>query len=106
MKTIAVMTTTDSLDEAKKIAHALVERRLAACAQVSPIESVYVWQGKVQEDAEYRLFIKTREERYAEVESTICELHTYDLPAVYAIELSHVHAPYAEWVAELSSAID
>ena len=106
MKTIAVMTTTDSLEEAKRIAHVLVERRLAACAQVSPIESVYVWQGEVQEATEYRLFIKTRDDRYAEVESAICELHSYDLPAVYSIDLSHVYPPYADWVAGLSSTAD
>ena len=99
MDMIAVLTTTASLAEAQTIASALVERRLAACAQISSIESVYTWEGETQKDREHRLLIKTTAERYADVESAILELHSYDLPAVVAFELSHAHAPYADWVA-------
>ena len=102
MKIIAVLTTTDSLEEARAIAAALVERKLAACAQISAIESVYTWQGATQNDTEYRLMVKTVASRYADVESAIRELHSYELPAVYAFEMSEVFSPYAEWVAENS----
>ena len=100
MDIIAVLTTTDSLAEARTIASALVERKLAACVQISSIESVYTWEGETQNDREHRLLIKTTAERYADVESTILELHSYDLPAVVAFEFSHAHAPFADWVAE------
>jgi periplasmic divalent cation tolerance protein len=102
MKTIAVLTTTDSLEEARAIASALVERKIAACAQISAIESVYSWQGATQNDKEFRLMVKTVASRYPDVESTIRELHSYELPAVYALEMSEVFAPYADWVAENS----
>ena len=102
MKTIAVLTTTDSHDEARAIASALVERRLAACAQISSIESVYTWQGTTQNDQEFRLIVKTVASRYPDVEAAIRELHSYDLPAVYAFEMSEIFAPYADWVAENS----
>ena len=103
MATIAVLTTIDSLEQARAIANMLVKRKLAACVQISPIESVYSWRGSVQRDEEYRVFAKTTEERYADVETAIRELHSYELPAIYAIDLAHVFEPYAEWVAENSA---
>lgn len=99
MTTIAVLTTTDSRDEARRISAALVELGLAACAQISEIESVYEWQGEIKHDTEFRLFVKTTAPRYDAVERAIRERHSYDLPAVYAIELDRVYAPYADWVA-------
>jgi len=63
MSTIVVMTTTDSLDEARSIAASLVERKLAACAQISSIQSYYAWQGSVQNDDEVRVLVKTTDER-------------------------------------------
>ena len=98
MNIIAIMTTTDSLDEARSIAAALVERKLAACVQISPIQSYYRWQGAVQNDEEFRILIKTVEERYADVEAAILELHSYDLPAVLALDVTHAYEPYCEWV--------
>ena len=102
MTTIAVVTTTDSIEEARTIASALVERGLAACVQLSGIESVYTWQGATQKDDEFRVLAKTTDDRYPDVEAAILALHSYDLPAIYAVELSFVHGPYAEWVEENS----
>ena len=98
MDTIAVFTTIDSREQAEAIATALVERRLAACVQISEITSVYNWQGAIENDREFRVMAKTLAERYAEVEAAIRELHSYDLPAVYAVPITQVFAPYAEWV--------
>ena len=99
MKLIAVLTTTDNEAEARTIAAALVERRLVACAQISTIESVYNWEGKVQQEREYRLLLKTTADRYADVEGAILELHSYELPAIYAFAMEHAYEPYSEWVA-------
>jgi periplasmic divalent cation tolerance protein len=103
MKTIVVLTTIDNLEDARAIASALVERKLAACVQVSTIESVYAWQGAVQNDTEYRVVAKTTADRYADVEAAILDLHTYDLPAIYALDVAEAYAPYAEWVASNSN---
>lgn len=103
MTTIAVLTTIDSLDHAQVIARTLVERKLAACVQISTIESIYLWQGAMQNDQEFRLMIKTTAERYPDVAAAVRELHTYDLPAIYAFGMTQVFEPYAEWVAENSS---
>ncbi|MEJ2256404.1 MAG: divalent-cation tolerance protein CutA [Woeseiaceae bacterium] len=105
MKTIAVLTTTDSLEEARAIAAALVERKLAACVQISTIESVYTWQGATQNDDEFRLLAKTAAGNYKSVESAIRELHSYELPAIFAFEVTEAFAPYAEWVADQSTGV-
>ena len=100
MNTIAVLTTVDAKDDARVIAKALVERKLAACVQISAIESVYTWAGKVQESPEFRLLVKTTDERYPQVEAAIRELHTYDLPAILGSRMQHAYEPFAAWVAE------
>ena len=98
MQPIAVVTTVGSRAEAQAMARALVERRLAACAQISEIESFYRWQGVVHHDPEYRVLFKTTRERYAAVEAAIRELHSYDLPAIHALAFEQVYAPYAAWI--------
>ena len=105
MSTIAIMTTTDSLDEARAIAAALVDRKLAACAQISSIRSYYTWEGEVQDDDEFRVLVKTTKDRYADVEAAILELHSYDLPAIVAFDLTHVYGPYADWVTDSVSGV-
>ncbi len=99
MGSIAIMTTTDSLDEARTIAATLVERKLAACAQISSIQSYYTWEGEVRNDDEFRILIKTTDECYADVEAAILELHSYDLPAVVALDITQAYGPYADWLA-------
>ena len=97
---IAVVTTVASRDEARRLALALVERKLVACAQISAIESIYRWKGVVQEEPEFRLLLKTTEGRYAAIEAAIRDLHPYDLPAIHAFAFEHVDAAYAEWIVE------
>jgi periplasmic divalent cation tolerance protein len=98
MTFIAVVTTIGSRDRALAIAHALVERQLAACVQLSEIESVYRWNGAVQQDREIRILCKTTSVRYAAVEAAIKELHTYDVPAIHAIALDQVEPAYGAWI--------
>jgi periplasmic divalent cation tolerance protein len=100
MQAIAVFTTVGSLAEARKLAHSLVERQLAACAQISEIESVYCWQGEKQNEREFRVLFKTESALYSAVESAIRELHSYELPAIYALPVEQIFAPYAEWVSD------
>ncbi len=98
MKPIAVVTTVGSVDEARRIARALVERRLAACAQISAVESFYVWDGAVQNENEFRVLFKTTLDQYDSIERAIRELHSYELPAIHAIAIEPVYAPYAAWI--------
>ena len=102
-KPIAVFTTTDGLEEARKLATTLVEQKLAACALISEIESFYTWENEVQNESEFRILFKTTRERYKDVEKAILELHSYDLPAIYAVDIDDIHEPFGEWIADNST---
>lgn len=93
-----VVTTVDDAAKAREIAHRLVERGLAACVQISPIESVYRWNGKVEEARELRLDIKMKVSDYDAVEAEIRALHPYDTPEIIRIDIAAGWRPYLDWV--------
>ena len=98
---LLVLTTAGSESEAGKIAHALVERRLAACVNIVPhIQSVYRWEGKVEQAEEYLLLIKTVKIREEQVRAAIRELHSYELPECIAIEIESGSAEYLKWLSD------
>lgn len=89
-------------DRAPEIARALVERRLAACVNVVPgVRSFYRWQGKLEEDQESTLLVKTRADRVEELTRAVRELHPYEVPEVIAlpIEAGAGNPAYLAWVA-------
>ncbi len=96
-----VLSTTASQEEARKIAHALVERKIAACVNIVPsIESVYRWEGKVETAQECLLIIKTVEGACERLQNTLQELHSYDVPeCVVPGVLDGSHA-YLKWIGE------
>ena len=95
-----VLTTAGSPDEARRLARALVEARLAACAQLVPIDSVYRWEGEVREDREVLLVIKTSTDRYAEVEALVRELHSYEVPEVVRLDVAEGLPEYLDWIGD------
>jgi periplasmic divalent cation tolerance protein len=103
-KTI-VLTSAGSQEQARAIAHALVERHLAACVNiVSPVESVYRWQGKVETAAEWLLLIKTTGEAFAGVRDALRELHSYEVPECILLSIDDGSPDYLTWIAESVSA--
>jgi len=98
MTAIAVVTTVGSKKEARAMAHALVDAKLAACAQISRIDSVYAWRGKIESGKEYRVLVKTVEARYSSVERAIRNMHSYELPAIHSFAFEHVSPAYADWI--------
>jgi periplasmic divalent cation tolerance protein len=96
---LIVLTTAGSDEEARKIAHALVERKLAACVNIVPkIHSVYRWQGKVESAEEFLLIIKTTRDHEEQVRSAIQELHSYELPECIVIGIDGGSKEYLDWV--------
>jgi periplasmic divalent cation tolerance protein len=83
------------------IAKALVEEQLAACVNIlSPMRSVYRWEGKVTDDREWLLLIKTRAERFAAVEIRVKALHSYQVPEVIALPIMAGTEAYLRWLRE------
>jgi periplasmic divalent cation tolerance protein len=96
-----VLTTCGSLEEARSIAHALVDRQLAACVNIAPqIESVYRWQGEVETATEWLLVIKTTIDAFERVREALSELHSYELPECIQIGIEDGSAAYLEWIGE------
>jgi periplasmic divalent cation tolerance protein len=99
MQALQVATTTANKSDAERIARALVERRLAACVQISgPIASTYRWQDTIETASEWLCTIKTTEGNYQRVESTIRELHTYDEPEILAVPIVAGSPTYLAWL--------
>ncbi len=95
-----VLTTAGTEEEAHRLAGELVSQRLAACVQVLPITSYYVWEGHLNRDPEYLLFIKTTVARYGEVENFIRQHHSYEVPEVVQIPIRQGLDRYLAWVRE------
>jgi periplasmic divalent cation tolerance protein len=96
-----VLTTASSEEEARKIARALVERRLAACVNVVPqITSIYRWQGKVEEAREWLLIVKTTAAAFGQVREVIADLHSYELPECICLTIEDGSPSYLEWIGE------
>lgn len=98
---LLVMTNLADLASAQVLARALVERRLAACVNVLPaVQSIYRWNGAVEDAAEVTLLIKTTTTRYGELEQAIRALHPYELPEVIAVPVSAGSPAYLGWIAQ------
>jgi len=96
-----VLSTAGSEEEARKIAHHLVEQRLAACVNIVPkVESIYRWQGKVESNREYLLLIKTSSGKFAAVRDAILELHSYELPECIVLAIEDGSPAYLQWIDE------
>ena len=94
-----VLVTTANLSEAEAIATQLVEAKLAACVNFMPIESVYLWQGKINRDKEYQLIIKTDLNKFEGLADKIKTLHSYEVPEIIAMPIVAGSQTYLDWLA-------
>ncbi|NJK66868.1 MAG: divalent-cation tolerance protein CutA [Richelia sp. CSU_2_1] len=95
-----VLVTAGSEAEAEKIARSLVENKLAACASLSPIRSIYSWQGEIRSDSEWQLVIKTDLAKFEDLKTKIQELHSYEVPEIIAIPIVAGSKAYLDWMAQ------
>ena len=99
VRACVVMTTAPDTAHAEKIAKAVLEARLAACAQLQAITSYYWWDGKINNDAEKLIYFKTTTDKYAELEQAIVKLHPYDTPEIIHLPVDAGLDKYLAWIA-------
>jgi len=97
-----LLTTAPSRDEAAKIAKLLIDEKLAACVQLLPIESFYVWEGKTRNEAEILLLAKTRTALFEPAIARIKQVHSYSVPEVVGTRFLAGSPSYLDWIAEVT----
>ena len=98
---IVIFVTCGNKEEAKKIAAALIDKRLAACVNIMDgVESFFWWQGKVDEAKEALLMIKTKKAKFAKIVKLVKSIHSYEVPEIIALPVVCGYAPYLGWINE------
>ncbi|MBI2986474.1 MAG: divalent-cation tolerance protein CutA [Deltaproteobacteria bacterium] len=98
---IVVYVTVGSSDEADRLARALVEERLAACVnRIKAVQSIYRWQGRVEQSEEELLIIKTKKELFDRLKTRVQELHSYSVPEIIALPILEGNESYLKWLGE------
>lgn len=96
-----VLSSCESMYQARRIADALIERKLAACVNIVPgVQSIYRWKGKAEEAQEWLLWIKTTADAFDRVHQTLKELHSYELPECLCLAVEGGSAEYLRWIDE------
>ena len=99
MSYLLVLSTASSRKEALKLADILLEKRLAACVNISgPVDSVYWWNSKREKAREVMMFIKTTRSSYPRLEKTLHQQHSYSVPEIIAIPIAKGSKPYLAWL--------
>ena len=94
-----VLITTNTLDNAKDIARALVSEKIAACVNIiSGINSIYEWKGTIEEDTEFLLIVKTLSNNLEILEKRIREIHPYEVPEILSIPIESLSESYNNWL--------
>lgn len=98
-----MLTAAPSREEGVQIAKLLIEERLAACVQLLPIESFYVWEGKTQNEPETLLLIKTRTALFEQAIARVKEVHSYAVPEIVAVPFTAGFAGYFQWMGDVTA---
>ncbi|MFB3920284.1 MAG: divalent-cation tolerance protein CutA [Terriglobia bacterium] len=98
---VVIMVTAASRRECRKIARHLVEEKLAACVNITqPVESIYHWEGKIADEKEFVLLIKSTRELFPEIKAAISKLHSYHTPEIVCLPIIDGSRNYLQWMAE------
>ena len=98
---IVCLVTIDDPEKAAQIARFVVEKKLAACVNILPqIRSIYTWKGQLCDETELLMIMKTRGDRFDELQSAIKELHPYEVPEIVSLNIDRGFADYLKWLDE------
>ena len=96
-----VLVTAASQAEATAIATILIEEKLAACVNMFPVQSIYQWQGRIHQESEFQLIIKTNLAKFSELSSRIQEIHSYEVPEIIALPIVSGSESYLAWLSDI-----
>ena len=100
MQCHSIYITTKDEEEAKRIGKTLVEEKLAACVNIYPVESIYRWEGNIEEDIEAAMLVKTKAGLVEKVISRVRELHSYEVPCIVSLPIEKGNPEYLKWIEE------
>lgn len=92
--------TAGSMDEAKSIGRTLVEERLAACANIFPITSIFRWKDNIEEAGEFGIIVKTRTDKVKDIENRVRQIHSYEVPCIVSFKIGSGSEDYLKWIGE------
>jgi periplasmic divalent cation tolerance protein len=98
---VVIVVTAASRRECRKIARHLVDKKLAACVNITqPIESVYRWEGKIADEKEYLMLVKSTRELFPEIKLEISGLHSYQTPEIICLPIIEGSRDYLQWISD------
>ena len=98
---VVVLVTAKDMEEAQKIAKGLLQAKLIACANIVPqVQSLFWWQGKIDQANEVLLILKTQTKKIDEIITKVKSLHSYDVPEIIALPIAAEHKDYIKWIDE------
>lgn len=100
MKPVIIVSTYPDKKTVTKTANELVKKRLAACANISKIASIYSWKGKIENTSEFLVFFKTTQKNKNALKKAIKKTHPYDIPEIAEIDIISINQPYLKWLIE------
>jgi periplasmic divalent cation tolerance protein len=98
---VFIYSTCRDLEEARKLSKLIVEKKIAACVNVWPVESCYIWEGTLKCENEHALLIKTNESKVQDIEDIIHQNHLYSTPVVATVDVRRVNRAYKEWMSSV-----
>ncbi len=100
MEFCSIYVTAGSEEEAARIGKTLIEERLAACANIVPVRSIYRWEDAIEDEKEVAMFIKTRSSFSEKVIERVKSLHSYDVPCIIVLPIQRGNPEYLQWIEE------
>lgn len=95
---VIIYSTFKNTEEAVKIGKFILDKKLASCVNIWPIQSMYYWEGKLENHLETGMYVKTLEHHLSEIEALIENNHSYSVPFIGAIDVRRFNRPYREWM--------
>ncbi len=95
--------TAGSHDDAKQISQRLLKKKLVACTNIFPVNSMFWWDGMIKERSEFAILAKTADGNFKKVEKEVLSMHDYDTPAIYSWKADKVTKKYGAWVKKETS---